>query len=102
MDREKALERLKELLITCDVGIKEHPQDKELFSLDKKAIQFAIMCIENNKEVVDYTTDKIKKSFEYDCGIAGQCTDRLFTETVIEFQLIQQKLNKGVENDNNN
>ena len=46
-------------------------------------------------EVRKYVKDKIKKSFEVDCGISDKRSDRLFTETIVELQLIENILNKG-------
>lgn len=49
-------------------------------------------------KTIEYIEDKIKKSFEYESGITKNYKDRLFTETIIELQIIKRKL-KGVEND---
>lgn len=46
-------------------------------------------------EVRKYVKNKIKKSFEVDCGISDKRSDRLFTETIVELQLIENILNKG-------
>lgn len=44
---------------------------------------------ENVKRAKDYIKDKIQKSFKYDYGIdTSNPSDRLFTETVIELQII--------------
>ena len=40
------------------------------------------------KKVSEYTKDKIVKSWKYDYGISNNSEDRLFTETVIELQII--------------
>lgn len=40
------------------------------------------------KKVSEYTKDKIVKSWKYDYGISNNSKDRLFTETVIELQII--------------
>lgn len=46
-------------------------------------------------EVRKYVKDKIKNSFEVDCGINDKRSDRLFTETIVELQLIENILDKG-------
>lgn len=59
-----------------------------------------ILDIETTKKLarldkaIKYIEDKIKKSFEYDYGInSARCSkDRLFTETVIELQIIKDML----------
>lgn len=48
-------------------------------------------------EVRKYVKDKIKNSFEVDCGISNIRSDRLMTETVVELQLIEEMLNKALE-----
>ena len=48
-------------------------------------------------EVRKYIKDKIKKSFEVDCGISNIRSDRLMTETVVELQLIEEMVNKALE-----
>ena len=42
--------------------------------------------------VLKYIDEKIKKSFEVDCGLSENRTDRLMTETVIELQIIESML----------
>ena len=46
------------------------------------------------KEVRDYIDNKIQKSMEYDWGRSSDRRDQMFTETVIELQLIVEKLDK--------
>ena len=48
-------------------------------------------------EVRKYVKDKIKNSFEVDCGISNFRSDRLMTETVVELQLIEEMVNKALE-----
>lgn len=50
------------------------------------------------KEVRETIKTKLRKSFAYDYGLSGVDAtgkDRLFTETVIELQLIDEILSKG-------
>lgn len=51
-------------------------------------------------EIKKSCVDKINKSFLYDNGLSGNYKDRLFTETVIELQLIVSKIEElGSDND---
>ena len=53
------------------------------------------------KEIKQHIRNKIKKSFDYDYGIGGSSSDRLFTETIIELDLIENMIDEalGVKND---
>ena len=53
-------------------------------------------------EVKNYIHNKIQKSMEYDMGINDNRSDRLFTETVIELQIIESMIDKilGEEEEN--
>lgn len=49
--------------------------------------------VERINKVIDYIHIKIQKSFNYDFGFdTTHPSDRLFTETVIEFQIIEDML----------
>ena len=54
--------------------------------------EYYITLEENVKRVQEYIKEKIRKSFNYDYGISGKASDRLFTETVIEMQIISAML----------
>lgn len=53
---------------------------------------------ERIKDVLDYINDKITRSFKADYGLIDVRSDRLFTETVIELQIIADMLG-GNENE---
>lgn len=53
---------------------------------------------ERIKDVLDYINDKIARSFKADYGLSDVRSDRLFTETVIELQIIADMLG-GNENE---
>lgn len=53
---------------------------------------------ERIKDVLDYINDKITRSFKADYGLSDVRSDRLFTETVIELQIIADMLG-GNENE---
>lgn len=53
---------------------------------------------ERIKDVLDYINDKITRSFKADYGLSDVQSDRLFTETVIELQIIADMLG-GNENE---
>ena len=48
--------------------------------------------------MLDYINDKITRSFKADYGLSDVRSDRLFTETVIELQIIADMLG-GNENE---
>lgn len=55
-----------------------------------------------NSKALKYIEDKIQKSFNADWGLENsRRSDRLFTETVIELQIIKQILKGGCENGDN-
>lgn len=50
---------------------------------------------EKVERVIKYIQNKIRKSFEYDSGISPKnYKDRLFTETIVELQCIEEMLKK--------
>ena len=53
---------------------------------------------ERIKDVLDYINDKITRSFKADYGLSDVRSDRLFTETIIELQIIADMLG-GNENE---
>ena len=53
---------------------------------------------ERIKDVLDYINDKITRSFKAAYGLSDVRSDRLFTETVIELQIIADMLG-GNENE---
>lgn len=53
---------------------------------------------ERIKDVLDYINGKITRSFKADYGLSDVRSDRLFTETVIELQIIADMLG-GNENE---
>lgn len=54
------------------------------------------------QEIKNYIHNKIQKSMEYDMGINDNRSDHLFTETVIELQIIESMIDKilGEEEEN--
>ena len=48
------------------------------------------------REIKQHIKDKVRKSLEYDWGISGRSSDRLFTETVIELQIIESMIDKAL------
>ena len=49
------------------------------------------------KTIKQHIKDKIRKSFEVDWGISDKRSDRLFTETVIELDLIEHMIDEILE-----
>ena len=66
---------------------------------ENKSLQFQLKAKEEViKEARETIKTKLQKSFAYDYGLSGVDAtgkDRLFTETVIELQLIDEILSKG-------
>ena len=58
--------------------------------------------IESIEELKCYINDKIKRSFDVDFGKSNALSDRLFTETIVELQLILEKLDEILEKVSNN
>lgn len=50
--------------------------------------------LETLKKIKLYIREKIHNSFRYDWGLGGKASDRLFTETVVELQLIEQMIDE--------
>lgn len=48
------------------------------------------------REIKQHIKDKVRKSLEYEWGITCNRSDRLFTETVIELQLIESMIDKAL------
>lgn len=46
------------------------------------------------KSIKQYIKDRLRKSFEYEWGISDNRSDRLFTETIIELQLIDHMIDE--------
>ena len=74
-------------------------QMNELVIKDEKERYVRVLMnrLHKVKEVRDYIDDKIQKSMEYDWGRSGNRSDQMFTETVIELQLVIQKLDEILE-----
>lgn len=80
--------------------------EEKLQGQDKETLQWLIhgydeyVKLLNRKDekierVIKYIQNKIRKSFEYDSGISPKnYKDRLFTETIVELQCIEEMLKK--------
>lgn len=60
----------------------------------KQALETNIVLIKSLRQYID---TKIQKSFIYDWGMGGNYKDRLMTETVVELQLILEKIDDILE-----
>lgn len=54
MNEEEAIERMNDLIHTCDVGIKKHGDYDDLFQKDKEAIETVLNLIEKQKAEIEY------------------------------------------------
>ena len=74
-------------------------KDYEKLEEENKSLQSQLKAKEEViKETRETIKTKLQKSFAYDYGLSGVDAtgkDRLFTETVIELQLIDEILSKG-------
>ena len=49
------------------------------------------------EKIKDYIHDKLKRSLNYDLCLSNNRTDRLFTETTVELQKIEDMIDKVLE-----
>ena len=54
---------------------------------------------EDLEKIKQHIENKIRKSFEVDWGISDKRSDRLFTETIVELQIIEQMIDEILEGD---
>ena len=59
MELSEAKERVKDLIDTSAMGIILHPNDKDLFSRDKKALETVLKALDNS-----ISKDKIRKKIK--------------------------------------
>lgn len=52
---------------------------------------------EGLERIKQYIKDKVRKSFEVDWGISDKRSDRLFSETIVELQLIESMIDDILE-----
>lgn len=64
MTEEKAIERLKDLIHTCDAGIKEHGEYDDFFKEDKEAIKTVLNMLKEKDKEIEFQKDinKIEKN----------------------------------------
>lgn len=89
MNKGEFIDKIKEIKINVP--------DEQFFLKYNRCVYDILDKSERYKEVIDKVRDHIKskitKSFEYDYGIdMSNSSDRLFTETVIELELIDEIL----------
>lgn len=76
MTEKEVINRLNDLIDTCNQCIEIHPYNKELFETDKKALQTALQLLEQKDTRIDDLekalieeqlkhTDKINKAIKY-------------------------------------
>lgn len=70
---------------------------------DKRIYNIWELISENEKytktlcDIKQHIKDKVRKSLEYDWGISSNRSDRLFTETVVELQLIEHMIDECLD-----
>lgn len=75
------------------------PRGESLIKEDSNPVECIITKV---KDVRDYIDQKIEKSFDVDFGRSDCLADRLFTETIVELQLVIQKLDEIIESKGEN
>ena len=61
---------------------------KSLFEVKEKTD----LTIDGLNKIKQYIKDKVRKSFEVDWGISDRRSDRLFSETIVELQIIESMI----------
>ena len=72
---------------------------------DIKTLKLQIEVMRKNIDIMvkalndigQHIKDKVRKSFEVDWGISDKLSDRLFTETIVELQIIEQMINDALD-----
>ena len=75
MTEKEVIERLEDLIDTCNKGIEMHPYDKELFKTDKKALQTALQLLEQKDNKINKVIDKLKDVQEDFINYCPDCVD---------------------------
>ena len=58
MTEEKTIERLKDLIHTCDTGIKEHGEYDDFFKEDKEAIKTVLNMLKEKDKEIEHQIEK--------------------------------------------
>lgn len=74
------------------------------YTKDYSRREFVEMLVSQREEIENllakirsankYMKNKIQASFNYERGLSGNFQDRLFPETVVEFQIVMERLKK--------
>ena len=76
MTREQAIDRMYDLIHTCEVGVKKYGSYNDLFSKDKEAIEIVLnMLKEKDKEIEkkDKIIDEMALSFNTELSMCEDC-----------------------------
>ncbi len=92
MTEEKAIERLKDLIHTCDAGIKEHGEYDDFFKEDKEAIKTALNMLKEKDKEIEFQKDinKIEKN-------RHKKTEKSLKGQIIKQNKIIEKLEKEAQ-----
>lgn len=92
MTEEKATERLKDLIHTCDAGIKEHGEYDDFFKEDKEAIKTALNMLKEKDKEIEFQKDinKIEKN-------RHKKTEKSLKGQIIKNNKIIEKLEKEAQ-----
>ena len=92
MTEEKAIERLKDLIHTCDAGIKEHGEYDDFFKEDKEAIKTVLNMLKEKDKEIEFQKDinKIEKD-------RHKKTEKSLKGQIIKQNKIIEKLEKEAQ-----
>lgn len=92
MTEEKTIERLKDLIHTCDTGIKEHGEYDDFFKEDKEAIKTVLNMLKEKDKEIEFqkNINKIEKD-------RHKKTEKSLKGQIIKNNKIIEKLEKEAQ-----
>lgn len=104
MNEKEAIERVKDLIHTCDVGIQKYGEYDDLFQKDKDALETVLNLIEKQQaeiEKKDKIIDEIVKEFYKKLHISKKCYLQTSIEECLKYknciECIKQYFEKKIE-----
>ena len=65
-------------------------------------VQLDFISTDELENIKQHISEKIDKNFKYEMGMSDTVSDRLFTETVVELQVILDKIDKLLDKNGKN
>lgn len=88
-----------------NINIKNIVIDKDLKFIRiflEDNVQLDFIATDELEAIKQHILEKIDKDFKYEMGMSDIVSDRLFTETVVELQVILDKINKLLDKNGKN